>query len=233
MFDRIKKAFLRQAAEGPEPEAPASQLAGGAISEWAATQGLGFSVQGAGGAMALEGRVGGKRWRMEIGRSTRSFIHGEELRARAQLDIREDLAVLAMNRPLKEALDKQAYAIYTDSLRTMADPSLPEELRWLSMYDEVGWDNLPAPFWQRYSVLAERREDAMAWIEPALADLMLAWPQPGLAAQVPFVLMLLRGKVYLRMEYNQADVATLQHAAAIFTGACEAALGGLSLDLSL
>jgi hypothetical protein len=38
-----------------------------------------------------------------------------------------------MNRPLKEALEKRACEKYTDTLQTTADPSLPEEMRWLAM----------------------------------------------------------------------------------------------------
>jgi hypothetical protein len=44
---------------------------------------------------------------------------------------------------------------------------------------------------------------------------------------VPFMVLLLRGKAYLRMEYTPANLLTLQHAALIFTTACEAALAGL------
>ena len=46
-------------------------------------------------------------------------------------------------------------------------------------------------------------------------------------------MMLLRGNAYLRMEYRPADMPTLQHAAAIFTSACESALAGLGADISL
>jgi hypothetical protein len=232
MFDRIKKAFSREAAPDPESVAPSSQL-GGALSEWAATQGFGFSTQAAGGTLQLEGRVSDKRWRMELGKPSRKFIQGEELRARAELGINEDVAVLLMNRPLKEALEKQAYAMYTDSLQTTADPNLPEEMRWLAMYSEVGWDSLPREFWSRYAVLADQRDHALAWIDPLLAQLLLRWPVPAPAADTPFMLMLLRGKAYLRMEYTPADMPTLQHAAAIFTHACETAIGGLHTDISL
>ena len=40
---------------------------------------------------------------------------------------------------------------------------------------------------------------------------MLDWPEPAPSAEVPFMMMLLRGKAYLRMEYTPADLA---HAAA-------------------
>jgi len=45
--------------------------------------------------------------------------------------------------------------------------------------------------------------------------------------------MVLRGKAYLRMQYTPADMPTLEHAALIFTTACESAIAGLSNDLTL
>ncbi|MFC5499751.1 hypothetical protein ACFPOE_19570 [Caenimonas terrae] len=229
MFERIKKAFTRASREDDkETVGPPSQMAAGPMSEWASTRGFGFSSADGGGALGLEGKIGGKRWRMELGRPTRNFIRGEELRGRAELGIDEDAAVLVLNRTLKEALDKQAYSIYTDHLQTSVDPKLPEEMRWLAMYDEVGWDELPAPFWERYAVLADRRENALAWVDGVLATAMLEWPRPGPDAETPFMLMLLRGKGYMRMEYRPPNMATLQHAALIFTTACENALGGLA-----
>jgi hypothetical protein len=106
-------------------------------------------------------------------------------------------------------------------------------MRWLAIYDEVGWDTLPREFWDRYGVLTDRRETAMAWIDPALARLLLEWPKPAPSPEVPFLVLLLRGKAYLRMEYTPADLGTLQHAALIFTSACESAMRGLAVDLSL
>lgn len=229
MFERIKKAFSRDPRDDDkETIGPPSQLAAGAMSEWASTRGFGFSSSDNGGALGLEGRIRGKRWRMELGRPSRNFIRGEELRGRAELGIDEDAAVLVLNRKLKEALDKRAYEAYTDGLQTTADPSLPEELRWLAMYDEVGWDALPPPFWERYAVLADRRENALAWIDPVLAASLLDWPSPGLTDETPIMLMLLRGKAYLRMEYRPPNMATLQHAALVFTTACESAIEGLA-----
>lgn len=232
MFERIKKAFARPPQDDDrETVGPPSHMASGAISEWASTRGFGFSTDGASGTLALEGRIRGKRWRMELGRPSRNFIRGEELRGRAELGIDEDAAVLVLNRTLKEALEKQAYSIYTDPLQTTADTKLPEELRWLSMYDEVGWEDLPQAFWERYAMLADRRENALAWLDPALAAMLMDWPEPAPTHETPFMLMLLRGKAYLRMEYQPADMPTLQHAALIFTSACESALGGLTVPV--
>lgn len=220
MFDRIKKAFGSQAKSRAVP----SLLHAAPVSEWAATQGFGFSLDDAGHNMALEGKVGRRPWRLQLGRPSRDYIFGQEVLARAELGIDESIAVLVMNRPLKQALEKRAYEVYTNDLQTCVDSKLPLEMRWLAIYDEVGWDSLPQAFWSRLCVLSDRREAAMAFVDPLLADLMQTWPAPAPSAEVPFLLLLLNGKAYLRMEYTPPELSTLQHAARIFTTACESAL---------
>lgn len=219
MFERIKKALSSGAKSLDTP----SQLSAGPVSEWAGTQGFGFSVDAAEN-IALEGKVGGRPWRIHLGKPTRNYIFGEEVRARGELGVDESVSVLVMNRPLKEALEKRAYEMYTDTLRTSVDTSLPEEMRWLSMFEEVGWETLPQPFWKRLAILSDSRENAMKWIGPDLARLMVEWPASGPSAEVPFLVLLLNGKAYLRMEYTPAQLPTLQHASRIFTSACESAL---------
>ena len=222
MFDKLKKAFSRNSRDSAE--ARPSQLSD-PVSEWATAQGFAVKAQSnSKDGLALQGKVEGRPWRIEIGKPVRDYIVGEELRARADLGIDENLAALVINRPLKDALEKKAYSMITDTLQTTADPSLPEEMRWLAMYDEVGWDALPNPFWHRYSVLSDKREHAMAWMQPGLAQLLMDWPVPAPEASVPFMVLLLRGKAYMRMQYEPAVMSTLQHAAAIFTSACESAL---------
>ena len=226
MFDRLKKAFGRDTRDSKlSAEGSPSQLSAGPVSEWASAHGLTFT-QGTGSAAAMQGKIGGRPWRMEIGRPSRNYIVGEELRARADLGLTEDVAAMVMNRPLKDALEKKAYSMITDTLQTTADPNLPEEMRWLAMYDEVGWEGPPAGFWQRYAVLADKREHALAWVDDSLAKLLMGWAPGGPSAEIPFVLVLMRGKCYLRMEYVPPDTGTLQHASDIFTCACEAAMGG-------
>ncbi|MDO9357429.1 MAG: hypothetical protein Q7T70_00365 [Polaromonas sp.] len=233
MFDRLKKVFARN-GEGPRPDLPSDSTSDSSpVSEWAGTQGFSYFHQDKGQGFLLTGQVRGRPWKLECGPSSRDYIHGEELRARAELAVNADAAVLIMNRPLKESLEKRAYAMYTDSLQTTSDPSLPEEMRWLAMYEEFGWSSLVPEFWERYTVLADNRDHALAWVDSNLAELLLSWPQPGPDAQTPFILMLLRGKAYLRMQYVSGDIATLQHAAVTYTSACDAALAGLSMDITL
>lgn len=226
MFERLRKAFSREAA--PTPTATAVPAAADAsayapVAEWAAVQGWEFTSQA--GGFLMQGKVGGQPCRLEVGRSSRKYIQGEELRGRADLGIDPDVMIVLVNRPLKDALVKQAYSLFTDTLQTSVDPNLPEEMRLLSMYEEVGWDSMPRVFWTRYSVVPDARERAQAWLDASLGKQLLEWPAPAPAADQPFMLQLLRGKAYLRMHQGMLHMPTLQHAAAVFATACENALG--------
>jgi hypothetical protein len=231
MFDRIRKALAKPGAPSRPAADASSRLADAPVSEWAATQGLVFSADPS-GSLVLEGRIQDRRWRLERGRATRDYIHGEELRARAQLGIADEIAAMVMNRALSERLEQAAYERSTDHLRTAIDDNLPQEVRWLALFQEHVWEDLPNEFWNRYSVYSDQPGMAKGWIDPRLADLMLKWPAPGPSDQVPFMLLLMNGKAYLRMEYRPADLPTLKHAALIFTSACESALGS-AVDLAL
>lgn len=230
MFDRIKKALSREATS---KDAGHSSHLHGPMSQWASQEGLTLS-QADDEMLAVVGQVAGSNpWRLEVGRSTRTYIRGEELRARAELGLDEDISVLVMNRSLKDALERKAYSMITDTTQTTADPGLPEEMRWLAMYNEVGWDGLSSKFWRRYAVMAHRREHAVQWIDPALCQMLVDWPSPGPGPETPFLMILLRGRAYLRMEYSPAEMSTLEHAAIIFTAACESAVGGFSAHIDL
>jgi hypothetical protein len=226
MFDSFKKVFSKTAKEPAESVSPSAHQPSSQVSQWAEAQGLAYSGQSRSKTFALDGKVGGKPWRLELGSPQRKFIQGEELRARAELGIDENISVLIMSRALKNALEKKAYDIYTDGLQTTVDPNLPQEMRWLAMYEELAWESLPLPFWDRYAVLSDDRGEASSWVQPDLANLLINWPEPAPHAEVPIILMLLHGKAYLRMEYTPADISTLQHAEHIFTRACELALNG-------
>jgi hypothetical protein len=227
MFKNLKNALgLGDSADSKDSKlssiAPASKM-----SEWAGMQGFQFSQRDGKGGYQFEGKVGGKTWRMEQGKPSRDFIKGTELRARAELDIDDDVAVLVLSRQLKNELDKRAFALYTDSLQTIVDPNLPEEMRWLSIYEEVGWESLSKPFLNNYAILADTRDHAVAWVNPEMVNALMAWPEldPG----VPKIMMLLRGKAYLRMQHKDGDLPALEHATSLFTLACELALSSFKV----
>jgi hypothetical protein len=240
MFKSLKNALgLSKDKEDKEPastRSPSSYLAAqgsssqmGKVSEWASIQGLAYTERGKG--YTMDGKIQGKPWRLEQGKPSRDFIHGIELRARGEMGLVEDAAVMIMTRSLKNDLDKRAFSLYTDTLQTQVDPHLPEEMRWLSMYEEVGWEELGQVFLDHYAILADDRANAVAWLTPELAGQLLAWPSSE--PNVPRVLMVLRGKVYLRMQINEGDIPTLEHATRVFTTACDAGLAAFSTDLAL
>ncbi len=228
MFQSLKNALGlgKEKDELPSTRSPASVAASqansqfGKISQWASLQGMTVSERGKG--YSMEGQIHGKPWRLEQGKPSRDFIHGLELRIRGEMGLREDVAVMVMTRSLKNELDKRAFSLYTDTLQTQVDPHLPEEMRWLSMYEEVGWESLGQVFLDHYAVLADERDNAMAWLTPELAGQLLAWPSSQ--QNVPSVLMVLRGKVYLRMQISEADIPTLEHATRVFTTASESGI---------
>lgn len=225
MFDRIKKALSRHlgSAEGADTLAAASAGSWAPMSEWAATQGFEFSSEQARQAFCVTGRVAGRPWRLELGPPSRSYVQGEELRARADLGFDGEVAVLLMSRHLKDTLQAQADRLPTHPHPSSPEPPLGEEMRWLAEYHEVDWVGPPLQFWSRYAVMASQREWAMEWLDSDLVRQLIAWPLPGVDPEVPFLLSLMHGRVFLRMEYRPSDLPTLQHAAGIFTNACESA----------
>ena len=94
MFERIKKAFQREAKESRDSTLVSAH---GPVSEWAASRGMTFSGGTLGNTMTMQGKVGGRTWRMELGRPTRDYIVGEELRARAELGASDEVAAMIIS----------------------------------------------------------------------------------------------------------------------------------------
>jgi hypothetical protein len=239
MFKSLKKAFGLGAAI-PAPSAAgiaafetgqpaADPLFLSTLSQWATARG--YRLTSSGAANVVEGKIHGRPWRIEQGKPSRDFIHGLELRARGEMAVSEDAAVMVMTRTLKNELDKRAFSLYTDSLQTQVDPHLPQEMRWLAMYDEVGWESLGTELLDRYAILTDDRKNAMAWITPQIAEQLMTWPSA--ATDQPCVLMVARGKVYLRMQIGGFDWPIYEHASGLFAMACETALAAFSVDVSI
>jgi hypothetical protein len=228
MFSRLKKALTGSALA---PKAAHSTVQQSRLSEWASLQGYELEGDDKRAGFSLSGRVGRKAWRLESGRPSRDFIHGEEIRARADLGLDQDIAVMVVNRPLKEALEQKAYAEYTDALQTTVDASMPEEVRWLTMFEEVRSSAWGPQFAQQLVVVAQQPDQALRWLDATLGHELLHWPSELTVPDTPMVLMIMRGKLYLRMQYTPADIPTLEHAVRVFVWACESALSAFSVDI--
>ena len=215
MFTTLKKLFGQGRLESEEPTRFDDP-----ISQWAGTQG--YSVTSFGKDFSISGRISSKAWTLARGRSTRDFIVGDELRAHADLGIDPSVTVLIINRPLKGKLEQAA----TQSQAQTQTTRTPE-MHCLANHSQVQWDALPSTFWSRYAVYADDRKCAMAWLDANLTNLLMHWPDAKTDALVPFMLMITNGQATLRMQYTPADLATLEHAATVYTSACESALMGL------
>ena len=191
--------------------------------EWRKSSAVSFGIQG---------KLSDKPWKLERAAASRNYISGEEIRGRADIAVDPQANIVIMNRPLKELLEKRAYALYTDSVETEASPTLMEEMRWLALYPEVGWERLPDSFWNCYAVMASDRAQAMAWVTPELAKLLTGWPEQATNANVPFILMVMRGKAHLRMQLTPTGANTLDHISHVFTAAAQSALDVFSYSSS-
>ena len=227
MFDRLRKALGGFASPAPDLGRPATKRD---VSRWAADQQIAIVTHAGEGAFDLGGDLYGHPWRLECGTPTRDYVHGMELRGRADVGADPDAAVMVINRPLQEILEGTTYTAITDTLQTAISSSLPEEMRWLSMYEEMAWPGLPASFRSHFAVVAERIEHAQRWVHaPVVSQLLNVVEGDGGAQRVksPMVLMLARGKVYLRLEHTQRSLAEIAHARQLLMVAGQSALQNL------
>ena len=164
------------------------------------------------GAVAIEGRFFNRPFKAGCAPSSRPYIAGVELMARAELGLRDDVNVSVMHRALKRALESLAEGLYTssvESVRTTHTP-LPEEIAWLSMYRDAGWPGPPPSFWSRYCVLTDNLDSAREWLD-ADAVAMLGNAPPDLHSGTPLLMALTRGKIYLRLQMDAPDDGSVSH----------------------
>jgi len=149
MFERLRSVFTRGATSAADRStATATQL-----SQWAKGQGWSFAFQGEPAQFHLGGVAAGQPWRMESGAPARDYIHGTELRARADLRVAPEVALMVISRSLKEELEGRVYGAITDTMQTAVDDSLPQEMRWLAIYEELRWPELPTSFSRLFAVV--------------------------------------------------------------------------------
>jgi len=186
-----------------------TNAAGSPLSRWAVSRGVTCSQALMGGDVlyTINGQAQGIPWRMEIGKSSREYLPGLEIKARMETQTSAQFGVVIMNRALKQQLERHAFSLYTDSLQTTLDPQLTDEMRWLAVYPETGWSRLPMAFWDRYSVLTDDRRGAAQWVDEgvykALLECRLEVPvEGGGVAEMPLILSAQRGRILIRTGYD-------------------------------
>ncbi len=194
-----------------------------AIETWAAQAGMRYRRDEGGLRFVIEAPSAGQTMRMEWGPTQRSYIAGDELRIRLDLNLPGALQVLAMTRPLMERLEHETFERYTQEAQTIIDMSHPEEMRWLAMFPKIdlSFDKL---LQSRFGVLGVNTVLAMAWVNGPLGEQLAKATQNLLASEEPFVLMALRGKMYLRLQLAQPSPESLSQCLTVFDAAVQSAL---------
>ncbi|MBI3102047.1 MAG: hypothetical protein HYY98_10910 [Burkholderiales bacterium] len=216
MFEQLRKAL----GLNSRPAASQGVATPGQLALWAGAQRWAFSFDGEPDRFVLQGQVVEHPWRLESGTPTRDYMQGTELRVRAELPLSPDAHVMVISRALKEELEGRVYGAITDSLQTTVDQRLPQEMRWLSIYEELRWPQLPASFVRAFAVVGEDLDTARHWVNAALvSQLMRDRPQaqPG---QAPLVLMVSDASVSLRMQSSACYLPDLEYAMGAFLASC-------------
>lgn len=216
MFERLRNALLR-------PPPPAGGV--DPVVHWATGQFLHHQTSGP-HQFTLSGRLHDRVFQAECHPSTRPYIEGLELRARVDLGLPPAGHVIVMSQAVKVSLEAQADRIYLDAVDSVKTTTkeLPEEVRWLSMYRPVQWPGVDARFWHNYSVLTDSVDLARRWLDEDALEYLMAG-NGSAATQVPILVMLRRGRCYLRLQVNpHAQGADALLALELLDHLCEVAL---------
>jgi hypothetical protein len=195
----------------------------GDVSAWAKRRGHVFKREKDGQGFIVDGAIDDRPWRLEWGPPQRTYIAGHELRLRMELGLPPDLQMLIVSRSLLEVLEKQAFEQFTESNQTEMGAASPEETRWLVMFPKIpinGSKTLRANF----GGVAGLVNEGQAWIEGPLGHALERAAGMLLRQQPPFVLMTLRGRLYLRMQMASADDTDVASALVLFETAANQAL---------
>jgi hypothetical protein len=194
-----------------------------AVVEWAERRGYGFKRARGEDGFVIDGVLEGKSWRLEWGPPQRDYIYDHELRLRMELALSPDLQMLLLSRPLMDALERQTYELFTDSVQTQMGSATPEEMRWLVMFPKLNLAPLKA-LRGRFGGVASTPATGMAWIEGPLANQLEARLDGLLNGDPPFVLMTLRSRAYLRLQLVSPTPQAIGEAIALFETAVAQAL---------
>ncbi len=213
MFGTLKRWFSTQA--------PADDWT--AVVGWARPRAFAFKRVKDESGFVVDGHFDGSRpWRLEWGAPQRSYIGGQELRLRMDLNLPNALQLLVLSRPLMETLEKDTFDQYTLGTQTAIDMSSPEEMRWLAMFPRISVPHRKS-LRAMFAGVGSDTALATAWLSGPLADALLQASQTCLASQPPFVLMSLRGRMCLRMRLDAPDPVVLTQVLNLFELACQTA----------
>ncbi len=193
-----------------------------AVEAWAGRAGFRFRKAQDRSRFLIETTSNGCELRMEWGPSQRSYIEPSELRLRMDMNLPGSVQMLVLNQALMERLEGETFERYTQSAQTMIDISTPEEMRWLAMFPKVDL-SFDKPLRSHFCVLGADPDLTLAWVKAGLAPQLERASQSLLRGDTPFVLITMRGKMYLRMQLAEPSPAALTQCLELFDSAVLAA----------
>ena len=193
------------------------------VSAWAKRRGHQFKRERDGNGFVVDGKFEDLPWRLEWGPPQRPYINGKELRVRMELGLPPDMQMLIVSKSLMEALEKQAFEQFTESNQTEMGAATPEETRWLVMFPKIAM-NGSKTLRSTFAGVSSLPNEGPAWIEGPLAHALERAAGTLLRLMPPFVLMTLRGKIYMRIEMSSADETDVAAALSLFEAASNEAL---------
>ncbi len=193
-----------------------------AVEAWAGRAGFRFRKAQDRSRFLIETTSSGFELRMEWGPSQRSYIEPSELRLRMDLNLPGSVQMLVLNQVLMERLEGETFERYTQSAQTMIDISTPEEMRWLAMFPKVDL-SFDKSLRSHFCVLGADPDLALAWIKGGLGSQLERASQELLQGDTPFVLITMRGKMYLRMQLAEPSPAVLTQCLELFDSAVQSA----------
>ena len=214
MLESLKRLFAGK---------PAPAAAWADVAEWSARQALNFRRVREGEGFVIEGQLDDRPWRLEWGPPQRAYIAGRELRMRMELDLPGDLQMLLLTKPLMDLLERQTYESFTEGLQTQIDTGTPEEVRWLVMFPKANL-NMYRALRSRLGAVSAVPSAVPQWLEGPLAQQLERALATLLQFDPPFVLMTLRGRLYLRLQLVDPDIGSLAAAVSLFETAARQAL---------
>jgi len=125
------------------------------------------------------------------------------------------MQMLIVSKSLMESLEKQAFEQFTESNQTEMGATTPEETRWLVMFPKIAM-NGSKTLRSTFAGVSSLPHEGQAWLEGPLSHGLERAAASWLNAQPPFLLMTLRGRIYLRLQLASADEQDVAAAVALF-----------------
>ena len=194
-----------------------------AIAAWARTRGCHWKREKDGDGFAIDGHLDSTPWRLEWGTPQRPYIFGRELRMRMALGLPPDLQMMVMSAALRESLEKAAFDDAVQSNQTQVGDEAAEETRWLVLFPRITFAGSKV-LRGAFAGVSSLPHEGPAWLEGALAQALERATTSWLQARPPFLLMTLRGKIYLRLQLGAADAIDIAAAVELFETAGRAAM---------